>query len=135
MRSVIGIDDLLARLSPSDATGHAKRVCQFNGLVRAQPIPATIHAKQTAYGFAKLVRIPLRIIVAGLVHVTNGNALHIGFAQKAKHHAQALSANADESHIDLVAGWNVAGAAEDATRHDAESKSRGSRLFQEFPPR
>jgi hypothetical protein len=49
--------------------------------------------------------------------------------------AQALSANADESHIDFVAGWNVAGAAEDATRHDAESKSRGSRLFQEFPPR
>jgi hypothetical protein len=109
-------------------------VCQFNGLVWAQPIPAVINAKQAAHGFAKLVSIPLRIIVAGPVHVTNRNALHIGFVQKAKHHAQTLSANADESHIDFVAGWNVAGAAEDATRHDPESQSRGGRLFQEFPP-
>ncbi len=52
------------------------------------------------------MRIPLRVIRAGFVAVADCHPVYVGLAQKAKHHAQTLGTNADESDIHLVAGRN-----------------------------
>lgn len=75
---------------------------------------------------------PLRIIVAGFVDIADGDSLDIGFSQKVKHDAEALSANTDESHVDFVAGRNIADTAENAAGNDAETQRRGGGLLKEF---
>src|SRR5690348_17565851 len=77
---------------------------QLNGLIRAQPIPAAVHAKKTPDGLAEFVRVPLRIIRAGLIDVANSHSLDVRLLQEMKHYPQALSPHSDKRDVDLVAG-------------------------------
>jgi len=52
-----------------------------------------------------------------------------------KHDAQTLGANTDESDIDFVAGRNISGAAQHASRNDSKTNSRHGGLRQELAPR
>ena len=128
LKTVVGVDDFLTWFAACNATGHLERMGQLQGLVGAEPIPATIDAQQFANGLAKLMRIPLRVIGAGPVGIADGDALHVGFTQKAQHDAQALRANADKRNIDLVARWNISRAAQHPTRYDGQAHRRRSGL-------
>jgi hypothetical protein len=74
----------------------------------------------------------LRVIGAASVGIADGHALNVGVGQEMKHDAQALSADADESNIDLVARGNVAGSAQYATRNDGKTNRRRGALSQEL---
>ena len=106
LRSVITLDDFLAGFAAGDTTGNAKRVSQLYGLVRAEPIPTTINAEQIANRLAELVGVPLRISRATLIHVANGNPLHVRLAEEMQHDAQALRTDTDESDVDAIARRN-----------------------------
>src|SRR6185295_9777121 len=101
LRTVIAVDNFLARLTPGNAAGHGESVAQLDRLVGTEPIPATVDAEQLTDGFAEFLRVPLGIVRAGFVAVADSNPLNVGLAQKVKHHAQSLGADADESDIDL----------------------------------
>jgi len=62
-------------------------------------------------------------------------AMNIGFAQEAKHDAEALCADADESDVNLVARWNVPTPAQHATRNDGKTHRGCGSLRQELAPR
>src|SRR5690349_10727800 len=118
LHSVISVHDFLTGFAAGDAAGDAKRMRQLNGLVGAEPVPASVDAEQFADGIAKFVGVPLRVIRAGFIGIADGDALNVRFAQEVKHDAKTLSANADESDIDFVAGRNVSSAAQHASRND-----------------
>src|SRR6266480_2826630 len=126
LKTIVGVDDFLTWLAARNTTGHLERMGQLKGLVGAEPIPAAIDAQQFAHGLTKLMRIPLRVIGAGPVGIADGDALHVGFTQKAQHDAQTLRANADKRNIDLVARWNISRAAQHATRYDGQAHRRRS---------
>src|SRR5437764_2046866 len=107
---------------------------ELNGSVGTEPIPAAANAQQLLNSLAILACAPLRMIRAGLVHVANGDALHVRLGQKLKHDAEALRADADESYIDFVARRNESRAAEHVTRNDRETRS-GGRLLEKLAPR
>jgi hypothetical protein len=79
--------------------------------------------------------VPLRVIRAGFIGIANGNGLNIGFAQEAKHDAEALCADADESDVNLVARWNVPYAAQHATRNDGKTHRGCGSLRQKLAAR
>jgi len=108
---------------------------QLNGLIGTEPVPAGVDAEQFADRIAEFMSVPLRVIRAGFIGVADGDALNVGFAQKMKHDAQTLSANADESDVDFVAGRNISGAAQHASRNDGKTNSRRGGLRQELAPR
>ena len=130
--TVIGVHDFLTRFAACNAARDFERVGQPYGLVRAEPIPPTIDAQQFADRIAKLMGFPLWMVRADLIRITDGDALHLGLAQKAEHDAQALRANADERNVDPIAGWNISCAAQHATRYYREAKRRGGALRQEL---
>src|SRR5580698_1901578 len=90
--------------------------------IGAEPVPTGSYAQQLLDGVAKLVRRPLRVIGARLVDIANRDALDIRLVQEMKHHAQALSADADERNVDLIAGRDMADATEDVSRDDRETQ-------------
>src|SRR6266568_8101312 len=108
---------------------------QLNGIVGTKPIPTAIDANQLADRIAELMGVPLRVIRAALIGIADSDALHVGFAQKVKHDAQTLRADADESNIDLVAGCNIPCAAQHPTRNDRKTNCRCGSLSQELAPR
>jgi len=71
------------------------------------------------------------MVRAHLVYVTDGNALHIGLSQKLEHYPQTLRADADERHVDLVAGRNIADPAKHVTWNDGDAKAHGPGSRQE----
>ena len=109
-RSVISVHNLLAGFAAGDATCDFQGVCQLNGLIGAQPIPAGVPAEQVPDRFTEFVSVPLGIISACFVGVADGHTLDVGLFQEAEHDAQALGAHADESDIDSIARRKVAGA-------------------------
>ena len=62
--------------------------------------------------------LPLRMIGAPFVDIADGDALYVGLAQKMKHDAQALGADADESDVHLVTGRHITRAPEHAARNN-----------------
>src|SRR5262249_3964381 len=132
---IVGVDDFLCRLAASDSACDFESVRELNGLIRAEPIPARRNAEKVVGRICKFVLAPLRLVGARFVHVANGNALHVRFFQKMKHHAETLRADADEGDIDFVAGWDVADAAENATGNNGEAERRGCGLRKKFAAR
>jgi hypothetical protein len=101
---------------------------QLNGFVRTEPIPPAVDAEQFADGIAELVCVPLWVIRADFVGIADSHTLYVGLAQKAKHDAQTLGADADESNVDFIAGRNIFCAAQHATRNDRKTNRRCSSL-------
>jgi hypothetical protein len=62
--------------------------------------------------------VPLWVICAAFIGITHRNTLHVWLAQKAKHDAETLGSDADESNIDLVARRNITRAAQHSAWHD-----------------
>src|SRR5580692_3852447 len=110
-------------------------MAQLDGLIGAEPVPATIDAEQLPDGVAEFVRRPLGIIPTGFVDVADRDALHIRLVQEMQHHAQTLGADADESDVDLVAGRNISHAAQHPARNDREAHRSCGGLSQELAPR
>ena len=135
LRGVIGFNDFLARFASGNAAGYAERMRQLNRLIRAKPIPAAIDAQQFAHGIAEFMSIPLGMIGAAFVDVADGHALHVGLAQKVKHDAQALGADANERNVHLVAGRDIARATEHAARNNGKSERGCGDLSEKFAPR
>src|ERR1041384_8844455 len=107
---------------------------ELNRIVRAEPIPAGGDVQQVAYRVAEFVGVPLRVPGAGPVGVAHRHTLDIGLAQEAQHDALALCADSDERDVDLVAGRNIALAAEHVARDDREPQGRGSGLREVLGP-
>jgi hypothetical protein len=53
-----------------------------------------------------------------LIDIADGDALHIGLAEKAEHDAKALRPHADERDIHFVARRNVTHATQHVSRND-----------------
>jgi hypothetical protein len=101
---------------------------QLNGLVRTKPIPPAVDGEQFADGIAELVCVPLWIIRAEFVGIADSHTLYVVFPQKAKHDAQTLGADANESNVDFIAGRNILCTAKHATRNDRKTNRRCSSL-------
>src|SRR6266567_4726712 len=76
LSAVIAVHYFLARFTSGDAAGDLQRMSQLNRLVGTEPIPATIHAQQFAYGVAELVCLPLWMIRAAFIWIANGHTLY-----------------------------------------------------------
>src|SRR6266571_4777932 len=122
--AVVRVYDFLTRFAACNAARDAKRMGQLNGLVGTEPIPAAIDTEQLADGIAELVCVPLWVIRTDFIGVADSHTLYVGFPQKAKHDAQALGADADESSIDPVAGRNISYATQHPTRNDRKTNCR-----------
>jgi len=49
---------------------------------------------------------PLWVIRADFVGIADSHTLYVGLRKKAKHDAQTLGADADESNVDFITGRN-----------------------------
>jgi len=134
LSSVMGVHDFLARFAAGDSTGCAERMGQLERLIWAEPVPAAVGAEQFTDRIAKLVRIPLWMVEADFIGITDCYALHVWLPQKVQHDAETLGANPDESNVELVAWRDVIYAAQDPARNDGETRSRRG-LRQEFASR
>src|SRR5215831_20921233 len=97
-------------------------MAQLERLIRTQPVPTRINTQQFADGLTELVRVPLRVIPSALGHITDGNALHVGFAEEAQHHAETLRAHPNKRRVDSVTGGNVSRTAEHVARNNGETR-------------
>ena len=128
------VDDFLRGFAPAHSAGHLHGVCELNGLVGTQPIPAPVDTQELANRVAELMIAPLRVSGGAFVNVADGYALHIGLAQETKHHPRSLGANSDESQIDFVTRRNVAGSSQYMAGNNAERGGHCRGLCQEIPP-
>ena len=96
-------------------------MAKLDGLVGAEPIPAGADFEQFVNGIGKFVGLPLRIVGAGFVYVADSDTLDVGLFQEMKHNSKTLSANADESKVEFVTGWNVADAAQDVAGNNRKA--------------
>src|SRR5215470_15639802 len=78
------------------------------------------------------MRIPLRMVRAAPVRITDSNALHVALSQKMQHDPHPLRSHADKRHVDLVAGRNMPLSAKYVSRHDRESQRCGTNSAQEL---
>ncbi len=135
LRSVISIHNFLAGLASRHAARHPQCMRQLNRQVRTQPIPPAVHSQQGLHRFAKLMRIPLRIIHAALIHIAHRHALHVLLLQKVQHHAQSLGPHANKRDVHLVARRHKPSPAQNMPRHNRKSRSRCCRPPQKLAPR
>jgi len=77
---------------------------------------------------AELVGVPLGVICAGCIGVTDSHTLYVRFAQEVKHDTQTLAPTPMKAILILSLGANIPWAAQHPARNDGKTNCRSGSL-------
>ena len=88
--SVISVYDFLAGFAAGNARRRAKRVGELQGLIGTEPVPAGVHGQKLVHRVGEFVRVPLRMVEADFIGITDCYAVYVWLLQKVQHDAETL---------------------------------------------